>query len=155
MFRDLLFRLRAVFQRRTVESELDQELRAHLENETEKYVAAGLTPQDAARRAHIALGGLEQMKEQCRDARGTRLLETLMQDVRYGLRTLRKSPGFTAVAIFTLAIGIGANSAAFGLVDSSLLRALPFREPERLVHVWTTDAAGDLHTPSPAEYSAL
>jgi putative ABC transport system permease protein len=68
---------------------------------------------------------------------------------------LRKNTGFTAVAIFTLAIGIGANSAAFGLVDSSLLRGLPFREPERLVHVWTTDAAGDLHTPSPAEYSAL
>ncbi len=78
-----------------------------------------------------------------------------MQDVRYGLRTLRKSPGFTAVAIFTLAIGIGANSAAFGLVDASLMRALPFREPERLVHVWTTDAAGELHTPSPSEYSAL
>src|SRR6266403_3713585 len=155
MLRDLLFRFRALFQRKTVESELDQELRAHLENETEKYLAAGLSPQDAARRARIALGGLEQIKEQCRDASGTRLLDTLMQDVRYGLRTLRKSPGFTAVAIFTLAIGIGANSAAFGLVDASLMRALPFREPERLVHVWTTDTAGDLHTPSPAEYSAL
>src|SRR5258708_23724878 len=68
---------------------------------------------------------------------------------------LRKSPGFTTVAIFTLAIGIGANSAAFGLVDASLLRALPFREPGRLVHVWTTDAGGDLHTPSPTEYSAV
>src|SRR5882757_6986578 len=155
MLRDLLFRLRALSQRKTVESELDQELRAHLENETEKYVAAGLSPQDAARRARIALGGLEQIKEQCREARGISFLETLLYDVRYGLRMLRKSPGFTAVAIFTLAIGIGANSAAFGLVDASLMRALPFREPERLVHVWTTDAAGELHTPSPSEYSAL
>jgi predicted permease len=155
MFRGLLFRLRALLHQKAVESELDQELRAHLENEIKKYVAAGLTHQEAARRARIALGGLEQIKEQCRDARGTRLLDSLRQDVRYGVRTLRKSPGFTAVAIFTLAIGIDANSAAFGLVDSSLLRALPFREPERLVHVWTTDAAGDLHTPSPAEYSAL
>ncbi len=155
MLRDLLFRLRALSQRKTVESELDQELRAHLENETEKYVAAGLSPQDATRRARIALGGLEQIKEQCREARGISFLETLLYDVRYGLRMLRKSPGFTAVAIFTLAIGIGANSAAFGLVDASLMRALPFREPERLVHVWTTDAAGELHTPSPSEYSAL
>ncbi len=155
MFRDLLFRLRALAQRKTVESELDQELRAHLENETEKYVAAGLSPQDATRRARIALGGLEQIKEQCREARGINFLETLLYDVRYGLRMLRKSPGFTTVAIFTLAVGIGANSAAFGLVDASLMRASPFGEPERLVHVWTTDAAGELHTPSPSEYSAL
>src|SRR6266404_1829009 len=155
MFRDLLFRLRALFQRKTVESELDQELRAHVESEAQKHLTAGLSPQDAVRRARIALGGLEQIKEQCRDARGTLLLDTLAQDVRYGLRTLRKSPAFTAVAILTLALGIGANSAAFGLVDASLMRALPFREPERLVHVWTTDAAGELHTPSPSEYSAL
>src|SRR5882762_2993875 len=155
MLRDPLFRLRALSQRKTVESELDQELRAHVESEAQKHLTAGLSPQDAARRARIALGGLEQIKEQCRDARGTLLLDTLAQDVRYGLRTLRKSPGFTAVAIFTLAIGIGANSAAFGLVDASLMRALPFGEPERLVHVWTTDAAGELHTPSPSEYSAL
>src|SRR5712671_6328211 len=155
MLRDLLFRLRALSQRKTVESELYQELRAHLENETEKYVAAGLSPQDATRRARIALGGLEQIKEQCREARGISFLETLLYDVRYGLRMLRKSPGFTTVAIFTLAVGIGANSAAFGLVDASLMRALPFGEPERLVHVWTTDAAGELHTPSPSEYSAL
>ena len=155
MFTDLLFRLRALFRRNNVEAELHAELRAHLENEIAKCVAAGVPRDEAARRARLALGGLEQIKEQCRESRGTHLLETTIQDTRYAFRMLRKNTGFTAVAIFTLAIGIGANSAAFGLVDSSLLRGLPFREPERLVHVWTTDAAGDLHTPSPAEYSAL
>jgi putative ABC transport system permease protein len=155
MFSDLFFRLRALFQRKTLESELHEELRGHLENEVEKYVAAGIPRSEAARRARLALGGLEQIKEQCRESRGTHLLETVLQDIRYALRVLRKSPGFTAVAIFTLALGIGANSAVFGLAGSTLFRALPFREPERLVHVWTTDAAGDLHTPSPAEYLAL
>src|SRR6266852_2458907 len=155
MFTDLLFRLRALFRRNNVEAELHAELRAHLENEIAKCVAAGVPRDEAARRARLALGGLEQIKEQCRESRGTHLLETTIQDTRYAFRMLRKNTGFTAVAIFTLAIGIGANSAAFGLVDSSLLRGLPFREPERLVHVWTTDAAGDLHTPSPAEYLAV
>ena len=155
MFTDLLFRLRALFRRKNVEAELDAELRDHLEHEIAKHVAAGLSPIEAARRARLALGGLEQTKEQCRDSRGTHFLETVFRDTHHALRLLRKSPGFTAVAILTLAIGIGANSAAFGLVDSSLLRALPFRQSERLVHVWTTDAAGDLHTPSPAEYLAV
>jgi putative ABC transport system permease protein len=155
MLSDILFRLRALFRRKNVEAELDGEIRAHLENEIAKYVAAGMPRSEAARRASLALGGLEQIKEQCRESRGTHLLDTTLQDLRYAFRLLRKNPGFTAIAIFTLAIGIGANSAAFGLVDSSLLRALPFREPGRLVHVWTTDAGGDLHTPSPTEYSAV
>jgi predicted permease len=155
MFSDFLFRLRALFRRTSVEAELDAELRAHIENEIAKYVVAGMPRGEAARRASLALGGLEQIKEQCRESRGTHLLDTTLQDLRYAFRMLRKNPGFTAIAIFALAIGIGANSAAFGLVDSSLLRALPFREPERLVHVWTTDAGGDLHTPSPTEYSAV
>jgi putative ABC transport system permease protein len=99
--------------------------------------------------------GLEQIKEQSRKSRGTHLLETLLQDIRYAVRVLRKSPGFTAVAILTLALGIGANSAVFGLARSALFHTLPFREPQRLLHVWTTDATGELHTPSPTEYLAV
>ena len=155
MLSDLIFRLRALFQHRKVESELDEELRAHFEHEVEKHIRAGLSPQEAARRARLALGGFEQVKEDCREARGTHLLESVRQDIRFGARMLRKSPGFTITAVITLALGIGANTAIFGLVDSAFLRALPFRQPERLVHVWTTDESGETHTPSPEQFLAL
>jgi predicted permease len=135
MFADILFRLRALVRRSAVEQELDEELRAHLELETEKHVAAGMSRSEAVRRARLALGGLEQVKEQCRDVRGTRWIDELARDLRYALRVLRRSPGFTTMAVVSLALGIGANTAIFTLIDAVMLRSLPVRSPDELVAV--------------------
>jgi predicted permease len=148
-------RLRSLFRRNRVEQELDEELHYHLERKTEELCAQGMSVEDARRRALRAMEGLELRKEECRDARGVNLLETLSQDLRFGLRMLRKSPGFTAVAVLTIALGIGANTAIFGLVDTAFLRSLPFPEPERLVHIWTIEEDGEVHTPTPMQYQAF
>ena len=133
MLDDLFFRVRSLFRRETVESEMEDELRFHSERQIEKYLKAGMSRGEALRRVRVEFGGLEQVKEDCRDARGVSQAETLVQDLRYGWRTLLKSPGFAAAALFTLALGIGANTAIFSVVYAILLRPLPFRDASRLI----------------------
>ena len=138
MLSDLLIRLRALFRRKSMEAELDEELRAHMEHQVHRYVQSGLAVEEARRRARLEFGGLDQVKEECRDARGVNLIETTLQDIRYGLRKLARSPGFTAVAVATLALGIGANTLIFSVVNAAILHPLPFRDAGRLVTQWAT-----------------
>jgi predicted permease len=124
-----------LWRRRQMEQQLDKELRFHLDQHAADLIASGLHPERAVREARLALGGPEQVKEQCRDARGTRWLEDLVQDFRYALRTLRHKPGFAAVALSTLALGIGATTVMFTVINGVLLKPLPFPEPNTLVAV--------------------
>src|SRR3989442_4731078 len=117
---------------------MDAELRFHVEAFAEDLVRSGVPRQEAMRRARIEFGGIERAKEECREARGMNFLESLAQDLRFSLRMLRKSPGFTGVAIFTLALGIGATTAIFSVVDSLLLRPLPYPNSHRVLRIWNT-----------------
>jgi len=150
----LPLRLRSLFRRDAVEQELDEELRYHLERKTEEYIASGLTPDEARHAAMRAMDGIEQQKEHCRDTRKVNWLEDFWQDLRYGTRMLRRSPGFTAIVIVTLALGIGANTAIFSVVDAILLKPLPFTDPKSLVIVWesTVQNASTHNTVSPPNF---
>ncbi|MFN2567634.1 MAG: ADOP family duplicated permease [Gemmatimonadaceae bacterium] len=128
-------RVRSLLHRPRAERELEAELRFHLEMEMEKHVRAGLTPGEARRAALVVFGGVERVKEECRDARGTRPVEKLAQDLRYAARRLRKQPGFSVPAILTLGLGVGVTGAIFALVHGVLLRPLPYPASDRLVLV--------------------
>lgn len=128
----LSLRFQSLFHRSRVEMELNDELRFHLEKLTEQNVSKGMAPEEARFAALRELGGVEQIKEECRDMRRVNFIQDLIQDVHYGLRQLRRNPGFTAVAIITLALGIGANTAIFSIVDSVFLRPLAFPHADRI-----------------------
>jgi predicted permease len=126
-------RLRSLFRRERAEAELDDELRDHLERTTAQHVTKGMTQEEAHRRARLELNGFEQTKERCRETRRVRVVETILQDIRFAFRVLRKSSAFTLLAIFALALGVGASSVMFSAVDSILLRPLAYRDADRLV----------------------
>ena len=128
----LPLRLRSLFGRQGVEQDLEQEMRFHLDQHMETNIANGMTPEAARYEALRAMNGLELKKEECRDARGLNLLENLGRDINYAVRMLRKSPVFTAVAVLSLALGIGANTAIFSLMDTLLIRPLPVLHPGEL-----------------------
>jgi predicted permease len=129
-------RLRNLFRKNTVEQETDRELRFHLEREIAERVSSGMSPEEARRGALLEFGGLEQYKEDCREARGVNRIESLLADLRYGLRSLQRSPGFTVVCVLTLALGLGANTAIFSMVNALLLHPYNFRDLDSLVRVW-------------------
>jgi predicted permease len=129
-------KLGGMFARRWRDREFDAEVASHLELHVDDNLRAGMTPQEARRQALLKLGGIEQTKQRYREQRGVRWLDELSQDARFGLRVLRKNPGFTLVCVMTLALGIGANTAIFSVIDGALLNPVPFPEPERLVDIY-------------------
>src|ERR1700733_3090383 len=125
--------LQRLFARRRMDRDLDKEIQFHVESQVADKMRSGISEIEARRLTRLEFGGSEQIKEDCRQSRGTMWLESLVQDVRFGLRQLRKSPGFTSIAILSLTLGIGANTAIFTLLNAILLRPLPVQKPSELL----------------------
>src|SRR6266853_4016420 len=136
-WQDLILRLCALTFQKRVERDLEDEVEFHIEMQTRKNLAAGMTEAEATRRARIQFGGAAQIKEECRDARGVAFLETVLQDCRYALRMMRRYPAFTAMAVLLIGLGIGASTSMFSLVVASILRRASFSD--RLIYLWRVD----------------
>src|SRR5215469_2348455 len=137
--------VQSLLRRRRMEDEMDAEMRLHIEAVIDDRVHSGMSGAEAERFAHVEFGSIEAAKEQCREARGVRVFDELAQDLRYSGRNLRKSPGFAAIAVLSLGVGIGANAAIFTVLKALILNPLPFRQPDRLMLLWTEDSKRGIH----------
>jgi len=144
--------LRNLFQRRRSDEALDAEVHGYVDMLADEKIRAGMNPEDARRAARIELGGVEQTKEQVREVRAGAWLEILVQDLRYGVRTLGRSAGSTVIAVLTLALGIGANTAIFSVIDTALLRPLPYPNPDRIAMLYARSPNGETGELSPADF---
>jgi len=133
--RTIWSRIRSLWQRRAVTRDIDEELRFHLEQRTAENLAAGMAPEEAARDARKRFGNVQSIREECRDVRSASFGEGMLRDLRFGLRMLAKAPGFTAMAVLSLAVGIGINSTVFSALNAALLRPLGFKDPKTIVRV--------------------